>query len=182
MQPTVTRHASCVASERFFGAYPKVAVDHEFERAHAGTFFGEAARKRRHRAGTDASNVGVVATTSDVEHGLAVTEHGRDDRDVRKVAAAGARMVGHDDLPIGPALSWLALPLGQRLRRLKLGLGALVRRQVLDLPADGLLHRACHIRSHRVTSRRALACQVRCHTQPSICVASASNAPRCTGR
>ena len=60
-----------------------------------GALFFNASRVGRHGAGGNASDIGVVAAGRHPENDPVIFEHRCDDRDIRKMTAAGGRVIGN---------------------------------------------------------------------------------------
>mmetsp|Transcript_19855 Transcript_19855/g.51807 ORF Transcript_19855/g.51807 Transcript_19855/m.51807 type:complete len:618 (-) Transcript_19855:431-2284(-) len=79
----------------------EMPVADQLERHNGGALLVQRLAVRRHGAGGDAADVGVVRAAGHVEHNLAALEHWRDDSEVWQVAAARQlRMVRHDHVAL----------------------------------------------------------------------------------
>jgi hypothetical protein len=116
------------------------ALPHQRQVVEQHALFADVARERRHRAGRDAADVGMVAAAADIERRarMAVEEHRRDDGDIGQVRAAVVRVVEHEGVAGA-------------------GLG-----MALDDAADRVAHRAqVHRHVRRIGDQRAVGIEQR---------------------
>ena len=78
----------------------KLTILHQFKCFDADSLFYKGLRKWRHGARCAAANIGVVSAAGNKKDCSSFLHNRSDDRDIRKVASPGCRMVGDPDLPL----------------------------------------------------------------------------------